>query len=43
MAVREESGLPTLAHLNLLAAAFEAVLRVTHSLEDPAIDNASLP
>lgn len=25
MAVREESGLPTLAHLNLLAAAFEAV------------------
>ena len=25
MAIREESGLPTLAHLNLLAAAFEAV------------------
>ncbi len=25
MAVREETGLPTLAHLNLLAAAFEAV------------------
>lgn len=25
MAVREESGLPTLSHLNLLAAAFEAV------------------
>jgi hypothetical protein len=25
MAMREESGLPTLAHLNLLAAAFEAV------------------
>lgn len=25
MALREESGLPTLAHLNLLAAAFEAV------------------
>ena len=25
MAVRDESGLPTLAHLNLLAAAFEAV------------------
>jgi len=25
MAVREDSGLPTLAHLNLLAAAFEAV------------------
>lgn len=25
MAVREESGLPTLAHLNLLAAAFESV------------------
>ncbi|MHB1091651.1 hypothetical protein [Thiobacillus sp.] len=25
MSVREESGLPTLAHLNLLAAAFEAV------------------
>ena len=25
MAVRQESGLPTLAHLNLLAAAFEAV------------------
>jgi hypothetical protein len=25
MAVREESGLPTLAHLNLLAAAFDAV------------------
>ena len=25
MSIREESGLPTLAHLNLLAAAFEAV------------------
>ena len=25
MAIRKESGLPTLAHLNLLAAAFEAV------------------
>jgi hypothetical protein len=25
MAIREESGLPTLAHLNLLAAAFESV------------------
>ena len=25
MAIREESGLPTLAHLNLMAAAFEAV------------------
>lgn len=25
MAIREESGLPTLAHMNLLAAAFEAV------------------
>lgn len=25
MAIREESGMPTLAHLNLLAAAFEAV------------------
>ena len=25
MSLREESGLPTLAHLNLLAAAFEAV------------------
>jgi len=25
MAIRQESGLPTLAHLNLLAAAFEAV------------------
>ena len=25
MAIREESGLPTLAHLNLLAAAFGAV------------------
>ena len=27
----------------LSGAAFEAVLRVTLSLEDPAIDNASLP
>lgn len=33
MAVREESGLPTLAHLNLLAAAFEAV-DSEHDAED---------
>ncbi|EOG8290452.1 hypothetical protein L4P85_002405 [Pseudomonas aeruginosa] len=35
MAVREESGLPTLAHLNLLAAAFEAV-DSEHDAEDLA-------
>ena len=35
MAVREESGLPTLAHLNLLAAAFEAV-DGEHDAEDLA-------
>ncbi|MCA3174045.1 MAG: hypothetical protein ING36_00680 [Burkholderiales bacterium] len=35
MAVREESGLPTLAHLNLLAAAFEAV-DGEHDTEDLA-------
>ena len=35
MAVREESGLPTLAHLNLLAAAFEAV-DSGHDAEDLA-------
>lgn len=35
MAVREESGLPTLAHLNLLAAAFEAV-NGEHDAEDLA-------
>lgn len=35
MAVREESGLPTLAHLNLLAAAFEAV-DGAHDAEDLA-------
>lgn len=33
MAIREESGLPTLAHLNLLAAAFEAV-NDKHDAED---------
>ena len=33
MAVREESGLPTLAHLNLLAAAFEAI-QGEHDAED---------
>lgn len=36
MAVREESGLPTLAHLNLLAAAFEAV-EGEHDAEDLTI------
>ena len=35
LAVREESGLPTLAHLNLLAAAFEAV-DSEHDAEDLA-------
>ena len=35
MAVREESGLPTLTHLNLLAAAFEAV-DGNHDAEDLA-------
>lgn len=35
MAIREESGLPTLAHLNLLAAAFEAV-DGQHDVEDLA-------
>ena len=35
MAVREESGLPTLAHLNLLAVAFEAV-DGEHNTEDLA-------
>jgi hypothetical protein len=35
MTVREESGLPTLAHLNLLAAAFEAV-DSEHDAEDLA-------
>lgn len=35
MAVREESGLPTLAHLNLLAAAFEGV-DGEHDAEDLA-------
>lgn len=35
MAIREESGLPTLAHLNLLAAAFEAV-DGEHDAEDLA-------
>ena len=35
MAVRDESGLPTLAHLNLLAAAFEAV-DGEHDAEDLA-------
>ena len=35
MAVREESGLPTLAHLNLLASAFEAV-DSEHDAEDLA-------
>ena len=35
MAVREEPGLPTLAHLNLLAAAFEAV-DSEHDAEDLA-------
>src|SRR5690606_19583632 len=35
MAVREDSGLPTLAHLNLLAAAFEAV-DAEHDAEDLA-------
>lgn len=35
MAVREESGLPTLAHLNLLAVAFEAV-DGGHNTEDLA-------
>lgn len=35
MAIREESGLPTLAHLNLLAAAFEAV-DGKHDAEDLA-------
>lgn len=35
MAVREESGLPKLAHLNLLAAAFEAV-DAEHDAEDLA-------
>ena len=35
MAIREESGLPTLAHLNLLAAAFEAV-GGEHDVEDLA-------
>lgn len=35
MAVREESGLPTLSHLNLLAAAFEAV-DGDHDAEDLA-------
>ncbi len=33
MAVRKESGLPTLAHLNLLAAAFEAI-QGEHDAED---------
>ena len=35
MAIREESGLPTLAHCNLMAAAFEAV-----NANDPAEDVA---
>ena len=35
MAIREESGLPTLAHLNLLAAAFEAV-DGKHDMDDLA-------
>lgn len=35
MAAREESGLPTLAHLNLLAAAFE-VVESEHDTEDLA-------
>lgn len=35
MAIREESGLPTLAHLNLLAAAFETV-DDQHDAEDVA-------
>ena len=35
MAIRKESGLPTLAHLNLLAAAFEAV-DGEHDVEDLA-------
>ena len=35
MSIREESGLPTLAHLNLLAAAFEAV-DAKHDADDLA-------